>query len=297
MAKLLEYASFREKDTFFKNEIVDTTVDFDKIFDELQDEKELLIFRGSNEAKYKQYTSAQRYWLQNELKNKGLKFYDFIVKLIDDSKLWNRETLKNFFEAIKIQSNNDLAFLSYMQHNGLPTPLLDFTYDSRVGLFFAFYRCNIPSSDNEIDNYCSLYILNPSNEYYITGRKQLNNISKEGKVSYEDLASFPLLLIPTKDVEYQAINSIKISNQKGLFMFNNDEDKPIEEVYLKEIDEQRKRLDVNYDDKFATCINFHKSLKSYVFSKLKQEGVSESYVYPNDESLKKFALEQTLSNL
>lgn len=297
MAKLLEYASFKEKDTFFKNEIIDTKAAIDKIFDELVNNEESKIFRGCNEARYKQYTSAQRYWLQYELEKQGLEFYDFITSLIGYSKSWNSATLKTFFEAIKILSNDDLAFLSYMQHNKLPTPLLDFTYDVRIGFYFAFHQCNVPFSDNTIDNYCSLYILNPSNEYYITGSKQLNNISKEGKVSYEDLASFPLLLIPTKDVEYQAINSVKISNQKGLFMFNNDEEKPIEEVYLKEIDEQRKRLDVNYDDKFATCINFHKSLKSYVFSKLKQEGVSESYVYPNDESLKKFALEQTLSNL
>ena len=52
-----------------------------------------------------------------------------------------------------------MLYISLLQHFGAPSPLLDFTHNLNIALYFALDGLKVASSNNDIDNYFSLYIL------------------------------------------------------------------------------------------------------------------------------------------
>jgi len=309
MARLREYPSLKDKDAYFYSgsSKINTIKEFEDYLAMLigYGDAETYIFRGCGEAKYKLYTSSQRYWIENELNLLGNKYHNFIKKLIENCKNWNEETVAKFFRNNKIHPNNALAYLSYMQHIGVPTPLIDFTTNPLIGLYFAVESQNHFSSDNEIDNYCSLYVIDKSDVNLVTTTEEFKNDSSNSELSsieidYDnELTSYPIMLVETDIYIYRMVNNMRISNQDGLFFFNKDMDKPIEEQYSNVVKENKKRiqnkdLDIQ-DEKFGICLNIHKNLSPYVLSKLEEEGITANRVFPDDEDLRKYVLEKTLS--
>jgi len=140
MSRLYEYRNFNEKGKFFIDGdlVINTKDEFDKCFEEITNEELIgrFSFRGCGEAKYKLYSSSQRFWIEKEL-DKCFDYNSFVLKLIENSKEWNNKTISKFFNPRGIDFSNSIAYLSYMQHFNVPTPLLDFTENPCVGLFFA----------------------------------------------------------------------------------------------------------------------------------------------------------------
>ena len=68
--KLEDYRDFDEKKKFFHHETIESVEKFDSWLFTFESSEPALglkfIYRGLNEAKYKNYTSSQRDWLTNE---------------------------------------------------------------------------------------------------------------------------------------------------------------------------------------------------------------------------------------
>jgi|GEM_PF-1308725 FRG domain len=159
------YKSLEEKKEHFSHyRKINTVEELEKEMRKLEEDQTSLlafstelVFRGVKEAKYKLYTSAQRDWITNEWEKLGISFVDFI-----DRQLYNLKkdkVLMRYFESIDI-AVNDLLLLSFLQHYGAPAPLLDFTYNILISLFFAATGTE-PNKQgfDDIENYLSVYAI------------------------------------------------------------------------------------------------------------------------------------------
>jgi hypothetical protein len=303
MAQLQQYKDIAEKAQYFTNGDIKVVVNVDKIFDQL-DELHAngdFIFRGSTDAKYKLYNSAQRYYINNELfkqvkpENIPGHYDNFIESIIDECKNWNSGTVKKLLVASGIDEENSLAYLSYMQHFGVPTPFLDFTFNPYLALFFALDNTTYVPSDNEIDNYFSIYYTY-QNATIFEGWKHVfqtngQNLDK-GKITYAEVNKNSMHILLPDTESYRILNNTNIINQQGLFFYNNDAFKPLEETYLEFANYTKKHLgeekfkEMLMLDTFSNCFNIHKSLIPYIKEKLREKGITSDFVYPDTYKMK-----------
>ncbi|MFN0216289.1 MAG: FRG domain-containing protein [Saprospiraceae bacterium] len=313
MAKLQEYSDFAEKGLLFKGgeNLVQTRAEFDTVWKKLLslDNARASKFRGVSEAKYKLFNSAQRLWMENELHLQQQDYHNLIKELINQCYDWNGRTVSKFFDKNGIYSNNSLAYLSFMQHYGVPTPLLDFTEDPFVGLYFALEQAdNARLGTREIDHYCSLYIVDDRDPLYYDATAELETKVKVAanttvEIDYSiDLQGQSILYIANYS-PYKVLNNTNIVNQQGVFFFNNNPKLPIEEAYQNEISlikndiTEDDFLAFGYRQKFAVCLNLHKSLRPYILAKLREKGITNSFIYPNNSTLKNDILNLALEKI
>ncbi|MBK6932199.1 MAG: FRG domain-containing protein [Saprospirales bacterium] len=309
MGKLPYYKTLQEKAGFFfkGSKRVNTKKEFDRFWERLRDldGKGIYRFRGCSEAKYKLYTSAQRYWNEREIKKQRIKYHEFIQRLIAHSMQWNHETVQRFFAQNNINLNNALAYLSYMQHYGMPTPLLDFTTNPYSGLYFAVKNPIFAPSDRDIDSYCSLYIVSTVNPFFADSISQFDRdiaVQPDGAIEYErHLLSHSILFVSTGNSAYKILNNLNILNQEGVFFFSSNAEMPIEAAYKEAMLDFQNSLGADlfaqygYQEFFAECINFHKSLRPYILAKLKTENITSDFLFPDIEKFSESVLSLVLS--
>ena len=204
MAQLQEYSDFIEKEKWFDNGIVNNFPDFEIMLTKIEEGVKSggFIFRGCGEAKYKIYNSAQRHYITNDLYTQAASlgavenhYVNFISNLIDECKNWNNGVVRNLFTSSKIDTNNAVAYLSLMQHFGIPSPFLDFTYNPYVALFFAIENLNRTASNNVIDNYFSLYFTNTKRQEFKGWEAIYKANIKGSDILYEKLSWFRIRII------------------------------------------------------------------------------------------------------
>ena len=169
MAKLEAFESLDVKKNSFRAHdhfIIDTKNDFDLWFNNIiaikAEERTNFIFRGMKEAKHKLYTSGQRQWLENDMTEwAGMTYLNFIYELVNHAR--NHPLLEKVFDVYNYSATQrEFPILSILQHYGGPTPLMDWTYNINVALFFATENLSGGHGTNSIDNYFSIYFINKS---------------------------------------------------------------------------------------------------------------------------------------
>lgn len=291
--KIPEYKDLKEKKKAFGDNYqrIDTVDDLLSVIDEYKISKGKNVFRGVCEAKYKNYSSAQRYYVVNDLNTTGVTLESLIRQHINELSRHKNNKSKNllprFYESLgTIQ--NDLLFLSFAQHYGGISPLLDFTRNINTALFFMTKNSKFTDlGGDDIDNYFSIYCL-PVKGYH----QELRNKREEEVVNslkFENMILKSPLIITDKAISIRemgkktiiSFSNLNIIRQEGCFVFyfdTNNPTKPLEqELY---------------------CVDIHKSLLPYIQEKiLVPKGFTETYLFPKEEDLAKLALRETVVNI
>lgn len=269
MSKLLEHHQLKHKDQDYRQTIIETVNDFDIWYKSISGKD--LIYRGQKYARYKNYSSGQRKWIldSNLMDELGdcTKFYtDYISNLILKCRLWENSIIVNFLGK-GCEDVYDLMLLSIMQHYGAPTPLIDFTSDLDVALWFACHDNN--KGNEDIDNYMSIYSLNVDEN---KGRILKLSDSPELKFKpYEELANLQQLILIDKDEDILHSN-LNIIAQNGVLLMNyhpwkylggwSNEYKIAGKITVKiDIPKLPKDIPVLYH---MNCADIHKSLIPYI---------------------------------
>lgn len=241
------YNSFAEKEENFQIERIEQIAEFIALKEALKQSNG--IFRGINNAAYKIYTSLQRRMLLGSLEQTfSMDAYIQNFREMD--------AMQRYFRAYNY-SPSKLGILSFLQHHGAPTPLLDFTSNLDVALFFAIedlMQKGYVASSNDIENYFSIFQIPQSKLELLDVKRVFEDLERHKKAFVDSWGKQDenailyinhidqLASINTMDVylidfanNYPAFNvqnSIRILNQEGLFIYNNFGVVPLE-VALK----------------------------------------------------------------
>lgn len=269
MSELLEHHQLKHKDQDYQQTIIETANDFDIWYKSISGKD--LIYRGQKYARYKNYSSGQRRWISdsNLIDNFGdctEPYTNYISTLILNCRLWENSIIVKFLSK-GCEDVSDLMLLSIMQHHGAPTPLIDFTYNIDVALWFACHEND--KVNNDIDNYMSIYSLNVDEN-----KERILKLSDNPELKfkpYEELANLQQLILIDKDEDILHSN-LNIIAQNGLLLMNyhpwkylggwSNEYKIAGKIPVKtELPELSKNIPVLYH---MNCADIRKDLIPYI---------------------------------
>jgi len=324
MGKLQVYNSLDEKQLLFNSDIqhsdiryfkIDQAFQFNDWYNEMTSPaggqgngrgKYQVFFRGVNDAKYKLYNSAQRFWIQNNLMqleglSQPISYLQMIQNMVDKAK--EVKLLQQVFEYYQITPDQmDFPLLSILQHYKAPTPLMDWTYDLNIALFFAIMNVRRSDQDNVIDDYISIYKLDKdihasfleNNLNYVSGNI-FPKVSWLGELLRQRNSVIYISDFEISQFEDQQMRKIKpittyynlnILAQNGIFVFNPMEATPLEEFHLFH--------NQNGQDNKIFCYNICKDLAELIKYKISKAGVSFEFLFPNLEQYSQRILDDYL---
>jgi len=314
---LLQYSSLREKmNAFGGYQNFESGTQFLYFIKHELPEKlagKKVVFRGMTQAKYRLFNKAQRAYQANKSANvKDEKtFHSSIEQMIGNARTVNNSVLANFFKTAGLR-DNDVAILSFLQHYGAPTPFMDWTTDLYTSLYFALSSCtdeqlqryqNGPAT-YEIDDYFSFYMLIEDHILDMVSSFSQLSISSKSAVKYRTLKKKKFQYIDERfkggKPVFSLVNNLHITNQKGLFIYNNSSHMPLEEVfllhwtmhYLGNMSKGRKTPRTP-----MMCINFHKSIGHRLRKVLLELGINDETIYSKPEVIAKEAVPEILNAL
>lgn len=205
---ITEYDTILQKRLFFDQINIDSQEQFDEIFEKLKN-KDNILFRGVREAKWRLYSKLQREWVKKRLYDTEISYQKFIELLVNNARKEQKGVLSKFLYLNRIDPYNDIAVLSFLQHYGCPTPLLDWTYSFLNSLYFALDKIEYEEKKSGIDDYFSIYYIE---ETYFKS-SSIRNIITEG-LKGEKFKSLVLNNIRKQGAQEDEIE--KIVSEKGL---------------------------------------------------------------------------------
>jgi hypothetical protein len=155
----MNYTDIKEKSYYYSLRVIDNIEDL-RLFLQMISVKPNCIWRGVNNAKYSNYNSLQIH----NLKDNGLNSVNDVISYIDrlDKAFdkWNDGLFIKYFKNYNINEIPIFSKLSILRHYGVPTPILDWSRNPFVSLFFA------TNLDNSQPEFISLYCITPDHPYY-----------------------------------------------------------------------------------------------------------------------------------
>jgi hypothetical protein len=196
----------------------------------------------------------------------------------------------------------DFPLLSILQHYKAPTPLMDWTYDLNIALFFAIMDVKKSDRNNVIDDYISVYKLNKENHSSFL-KNNLNylsanvfpNVSWLGGVLQDSnsviyISDFEISefedLEKRKTKPITTYYNLNILAQKGIFVFNPSEDIPLEDF--------PKLNNPQDDDNKIFCYNICKDLSELIKYRIGKKGINSDFLFPNLEKYSQRILDDYL---
>lgn len=126
-----------------------------------------IVFRGQKESSWKLETTWSRFHFTG---------YEITVNEIMDIFKANLAKLGE----LPFDDSDNLSWLEYGRHCGVPTPCIDFTYSPYIALFFAYNEISDSFTDN---GYVAIYMLNISQLAY--SYKKILKTDEFEKIIYE----------------------------------------------------------------------------------------------------------------
>ena len=274
------YRALQEKSQYFikRNLKVDNIRDLLDLLKEISNsEKQDILFRGQPEAKYMLYSSLQRYWVERKLQKHYGSYRELIDNLIENSRKWNSGLILRYLKNSG-WDETCMSVLSIMQHYGVPTPLLDFTYDVHKSLFFAISNIDLSPPVSEIENYFSIYYIYKDNLVFGLGEEQISGTQE----SDLDIAmKSGILLIDNTNEAYRIQNNLNILNQEGAFIFNSSPLDPLEKHYFRHVSRMKRISGQDLPQEIGGCININKKLSGDLREFLQKKGIDRYSMFPD----------------
>jgi len=146
-----------------------------------------------------------------------------------NNRKYSKRVVRNFLDEFKINSyqymekpwdvNNDIEWMLYAQHYGIPTKLLDFTTSHIISLLFAVEKSFIDESQDD----AVVYFLNP-NELNLINKQQSQIINVSGDSQISSVGHDGPFVIQGRKI------NTRVNAQKGMFVLFQDEDQPLETI-------------------------------------------------------------------
>jgi hypothetical protein len=194
---------------------------------------------------------------------------------------------KNYIDA---NFQHKYEILTFMQHYGVPTRLLDWTESALVALFFAVEKWG-KDSDAFIWVMEMSYLNNLSNpkpgkgpflgDIDITNsRFELIGNIENGFVSrtyYDSFPNYRGIKLEYPIAFYpKAISNKRLANQKGTFVIYGKEIKPLENIFID-----------NGQTAYLKKVRIPRDKKKIIYDELRLLGITERSIYPDIEGLAK----------
>jgi FRG domain len=339
---LPSYKDFAEKNAFFKpsehypeNKINDIAT-FDRWYKDFSrpyahaTEKFNFFFRGMKDARYQLFNAAQREWLTQSMAQWGnsSNYLAFIKSLIQEAKTQKIFEKVLQYHQIDYDKEADFPILSILQHYGAPTPLMDWSYNLDVALYFATEEVSTAAASESIDGYLSVYVIKKSSQSgglrnifdYSGGQFPSLDVFKKEKFAPGASSNFVCYISDFEMNQQQApkISSIipsqqtprkqrpvttyynqNIIPQEGFFIFNPYPDKPLEACFSEASRMQASESYGTSKKKLAPflCYNIRKDLAEYIRRIIKFKGIDNGYIYPDLKNFAKMAKDRALNSI
>lgn len=250
------------------NEVVIDTID--KLIFDLNSFPNNFFFRGQSNADWDLTSSLERVIGEKWNSEKDFKFEDF--------SLYEFQSKFHLYDGENIMPSSKLAWLSIMQHYGVPTRLVDFTTSPYVALYFALETCSF-RLDTDLSIFAIDYgALMQSSVDYVSSRDRTFKYTPQELVLSQDEVYRDKIDPYSYEIAWVAepkeLNA-RLDRQSGSFLLSVNRDIKISDILDRNI----------YSNVTMVKFRISKKLHQSIFAMLRKMNITSKSLYGNLDGL------------